>query len=437
MFDVVIVDEASQCDAMALIVLGIARLIVIVGDNEQVSPLAVGQDVATVQKLIDQFLRGIPGAASYDGKRSIYDIAQTSFANAIRLIEHFRCVPDIIQFSNHLSYNGEIQPLRDESSSRLLPHVVPHRVEAKRRDEDVNREEVITIASLIAAAIEHPAYAGQSFAITLLGEIQALEIQKLLLTHLDPEEIERTAHLCGNPAQFQGDERDVMLLSVVDTPDDKPLPLRQQDLFKQRYNVAASRAKNQMWVVYSLDPKTDLQNEDLRRRLIEYALDPKAIVRRLEQSEKKVESEFERLVARRLIESQYSVVHQWKVGRHRIDLVVQDAIDSKKRLAIECDGDRFHPIEKLGEDMERQAILERLGWRFLRIRGTEFFRNPDSTMKRVFAKLNAMEIHPSSAADPTQANMPNSEIVDQVVRHPAEIRESWGLKESSEQPLLF
>ena len=50
-----------------------------------------------------------------------------------------------------------------------------------------------------------------------------------------------------------------------------------------------------------------------------------------------------------------------------------------KNLAVECDGDRFHPFEKLKEDMERQAILERQGWKFARIRGNHFFRNPDQS----------------------------------------------------------
>jgi very-short-patch-repair endonuclease len=279
---------------------------------------------------------------------------------------------------------------------------------------------------LIAAAIEHPLYANQTFgAITLLGEHQAFEIQKLLLRHLEPEEIERRRILCGNPAQFQGDERHVMFLSVVDIPGDSPLALRQQDLSKQRFNVAASRAQNQMWVVYSLDPKTDLKEGDLRRRLIEHALDPKSIERQIEKAEKHVESEFERLVAQRLIERQYQVIPQWKVGRHRIDLVVQDGTDPKKRLAIECDGERFHPIEKLAEDLERQAILERLGWRFLRLRGSEFFRKPDATMKRLFDRLDAMRIGPSTSNGAAAVNIESirSDVTTAVIRRASEIRE--------------
>lgn len=65
-----------------------------------------------------------------------------------------------------------------------------------------------------------------------------------------------------------------------------------------------------------------------------------------------------------------------------------------KRLALECDGDRYHPIEKLAEDVERQAILERLGWKFVRIRGTAFYRNPDHAMDAVFTKLIELGIPP-------------------------------------------
>src|SRR3989441_8088599 len=83
---------------------------------------------------------------------------------------------------------------------------------------------------------------------------QALEIERLLLHHLPPAEYESRRVLCGNAAQFQGDERDVMFLSVVDSAEENQLRLRSEPMFKQRFNVAASRARDQMWVVHSLDP---------------------------------------------------------------------------------------------------------------------------------------------------------------------------------------
>lgn len=74
-----------------------------------------------------------------------------------------------------------------------------------------------------------------------------------------------------------------------------------------------------------------------------------------------------------------------------------------KRLAVECDGDRYHPLEKLGEDMERQAILERLGWQFVRIRGSAFYRDPDRAMKPVFARLAELNLPPEEAAEDESA----------------------------------
>lgn len=70
------------------------------------------------------------------------------------------------------------------------------------------------------------------------------------------------------------------------------------------------------------------------------------------------------------------------------------ALYNGEQVAIECDGDRYHSgQEKIREDMERQTILERLGWRFIRIRGSEYYHNPEATIKRVINELEAFGIH--------------------------------------------
>ena len=147
-----------------------------------------------------------------------------------------------------------------------------------------------------------------------------------------------------------------------------------------------------MWLVYSLNHEIDLKPGDLRRRLIEHALDPGLIAGQLKEADSKMESVFEQQVCDHLVRKGYVVRPQWEVGRYRIDLVVENG---DRRLAIECDGDRYHPIEKISEDMQRQAVLERLGWRFIRLRGSVFFRDPVAAMESVFRKLTEMEICPS------------------------------------------
>jgi very-short-patch-repair endonuclease len=336
-----------------------------------------------------------------------------------------------------ISYDWRIKPLRDASRVQLRPHTVAHRVSGSSRDGKVNRQEALAVASLVAAAIEQPEYkkndAGQPLSfgvVSLVGDEQAIEIDNLLRKHISPDRYEQRHLLCGNAAQFQGDERDVIFISLVDTAQRGPLSLRDQELFKQRFNVAASRARDQMWIVHSLSPRDDLKPDDLRRQLIEHAQDPSRLMRALEEKEKRTQSVFEREVMTRLTSAGYQVASQWRVGAFRIDLVVEG---DDKRLAIECDGDRYHPLERLAEDMERQSVLERMGWIFTRIRATEFFRNPDRAMKPILEKLELLQIFPTSAKSAGSGkSLASKDLIDRVVRRAEELRSSWTGRESAE-----
>jgi very-short-patch-repair endonuclease len=429
-FDVVIVDEASQSDVMALVALYLGKTVLVVGDHEQVSPSAVGQDLSVIQNLIFQYLRGIPNSDLYDGQISIYDLARQSFGGTTCLVEHFRCVPEIIQFSNMISYDGRIKPLRDASRVRLLPHTIAHRVSGSSRDGKINRQEAQAVASLVAAAMEQPEYkkndAGQPLSfgvVSLVGDEQAIEIDNLIRAHISPDRYELHRVLCGNAAQFQGDERDVVFISLVDTAERGSLSLRDQELFKQRFNVAASRARDQMWIVHSLNPNNDLKADDLRRQLIEHAEDPARLMRAVEEKEKRTQSNFEREVMKRLLAAGYRVTPHWRIGTFCIDLVVEG---DGKRLAIECDGDRYYPLEKLPEDMDRQSVLERMGWIFTRIRSSEFLRNPVRAMKPVLEKLQVLEIPPTGdSANANPVGQVSHEVVDRLIRRAEELRFSW------------
>lgn len=426
-FDVVIIDEASQADVLALAALYMGKQVIVVGDNEQVSPSAVGQKQEETDKLIDEHLVGIPNAKLYDGLFSIYDLAGTAF-QPICLREHFRCVTPIIQFSNYLSYEGKIKPLRDESTVKVLPHTIAYRVEDGVSYKKVNENEAQAVASLIIACTEQPEYQEATMGvISLVGEEQAVTIDRLLQKYLPAEDYKKRKIQCGNPAQFQGDERDVMFLSMVDASSGEgPLYRRGEganEMFKKRYNVAASRARDQLWVVYSLDPENDLKPGDLRGALIKHAKDPQAIIKMLDTADKEAESEFEKQVIFRLRQASYSVHPQWKVGGYRIDMVVQS---EGKRVALECDGDKWHTEDNLAEDMARQAILERLGWRFIRIRGSEFFRDPESAMLRVFDRLTYFDVLPQAIeSEGNYIETEGDDLKARVIRRAETIRRVW------------
>jgi superfamily I DNA and/or RNA helicase/very-short-patch-repair endonuclease len=437
-FDVVIIDEASQADITALVAVYMGKQVLVVGDDEQVSPLGIGQNLDELQKLIDEHLRGIPLANVYDSKLSIYSLARTSFT-PVCLLEHFRCVSPIIQFSNDLSYNGKIKPLRDDSDVKIRPATIAYAVKSATKQGKVNETEAYAVASLLIAASEQPEYQDATFGIiSMVGADQALYIETLLRRYMAPAEYVRRRVLCGDPAQFQGDERDVMFLSMVDIPGEGgPLTLRGEEgydqMFKKRFNVAASRARDQIWVVHSLDPEIDLKQGDLRRRLILHARDQHARNTEIKAQEQYIESVFEKQVFDRLVRAGYRVKTQWRVGAYRIDMVVEGA---GKRLAIECDGDRWHPQEKLEEDMARQAILERLGWRFVRIRGSQFFREPDNAMKPVFARLQDLDIPPEGMVSQNSENIDGKELKARIIRRADELSRQWKEATGSRIPAI-
>ena len=130
---------------------------------------------------------------------------------------------------------------------------------------------------------------------------------------------------------------------------------------------------------------------------------------------------------KRLVQAGYHVIPRWKVGSMSIDLVVEG---NGKRLAIECDGDRDLPLEKLRDDIERQSMLERLGWTFARVRGSIFFREPNRAMTPLlFDKLQSPGDFSAGAKAPLPvppAGLPHlSELTQSVIRRADELRDEW------------
>jgi very-short-patch-repair endonuclease len=426
-FDVVIIDEASQSDISVLALFYIAKKVIVVGDDKQVSPSAVGMEIEKMNALREMYIAGkIPNSHLYDGKTSLYDIAMTSF-QPLMLMEHFRCVSDIINYSNKLSYDFKIKPLRDNGLSKINPCMVNYRVFGERKGK-INKKEAEQIIALILACIEQPEYKSKSFGIiSLLGSEQVRLIQEMIAEKIDVPIADERRIRCGNAPDFQGDERDVVFLSMVDSNnEDGPLNMLNSESrpeTKQRYNVAVSRARDQVWVVHSLDTSKDLKDGDIRRNLLEYSKNPEAFDNRLKEISVKSESEFENQVAKFLVERSFNIVQQWKIGAYRIDMV---AICKDKKMAIECDGEQWHSTdEQIKSDMERQTILERLGWRFIRIRGSEYFKNPEEAMKKVLAELYKNEIEPESDVSLVEQN---NELLERVKARASQIIAEWDEK---------
>ena len=396
LFDVVIVDESSQSDISAITALMRAKKAIIVGDEKQISPEAIGKDHAVVETLINTYLEDIPHAEWFDLKTSLYNTALRVFPNRLLLKEHFRCVPEIIGFSNELCYSNEIIPLRRiDAKEKVGPFIVTSKVNDGCKDETkaINVKEAECIVEKILECCNDERYNGMTMGvISLLGDAQAELIQGMLVDRLGMEEMLQRRLICGDAYSFQGDERDVMFLSMVIANNAKFAALTKGSDIR-RFNVAASRARNQMWLFHSVDLE-DLNNKCVRHSLLKYCLEENEPKEEIMSSEYLLLNDFEEHIERSIKESGYKLTPKVKVGKYIIDFVVETDLSLKlqgrhyKKIAVKCIGMSADEDYNWQKQYEMQMCLERVGWEFYKIRASEFYRNPTVVMERLTQKLN-------------------------------------------------
>ena len=414
LFDIAIVDEASQCWLDALLLFYLAKQVIVVGDDKQISPMLVGVPDSQIAELANTFLADFEFRGSFTVESSLFDHAQRYLPAGVPLREHFRCVPEIIRFSNELCYSDRpLIPLRSVGRDRLEPLKRTYLSDGLRHG-DVNDREAQAIAEAVAACNEDEAYDDAEFGVICLqGDTQAARIEQLILDRLGPGIFDERRLRCGNPYAFQGDERDVMFLSMVAAPNwnNKSLTTR---IHEQRFNVALSRGRDQLWLFHSIQ-EHDLGPNCLRRRVLEFFRQPPDLAirgvvpdiptlqlraarahRSIERPPEPFDSWFEVDVALALVARGYRLSAQVMVGRKRIDLVIEG--EEGRRLAVECDGDAWHGPEQYEEDMFRQRQLERAEWRFARVRESLFHAGRERAVAEVIAAAEDVGIFLPGAA---------------------------------------
>ena len=396
-FDLVIIDEASQSDLSAIPAILRANKILVVGDDKQISPDPVGIEIDKVQALKSQYLsKNIPEdfRNSIDPSRSVYDLFNVVYANSkVMLKEHFRCHSAIIEFSKANFYNHEIKPLRiPKPSERLSPPLIDVFIEHGSRSGNINVAECDFIISEIKKLANDPDFTNRTIGVvTLLGQDQWREIDSRIMDEIGVDAISKHKIICGDPYAFQGKEKDIMFISlVVDMNNNTAASGSRYD---QRFNVAASRARDRMYLVRSVDLNDLSEKDTLRRSLLQHFRSPfKVSEIEITDHRKLCESPFEEEIYDILVECGYRVIPQVKIGRYRIDMVVEGEND--KRIAIECDGDTYHGADKWDEDMARQRVLERAGFIFWRSFYSDFLRNRQEKIYELTDFLTSNEIYP-------------------------------------------
>ncbi|WP_323012490.1 AAA domain-containing protein [Castellaniella sp.] len=396
LFDLVIIDEASQSDIWALPTLLRGKKLLVVGDHKQVSPSAVGTAEEKIKELVNRYLANQPHGAQMTPDKSIYDLARVVFAgNSVMLREHFRCVPAIIEYSNREFYKGEIKPLRvPKANERLDPPLVDVFVKGGFRQGDVNRPEAEAIVAEIEAILADEQFNGRSIGVvTLLGSKQAAHIQTLISSRILQSDVLARQIAVGPPPIFQGRERDIMMVSMVLAPGDRAAANKLD--MQQRFNVALSRARDRTYLFRSVT-ETEFRDDSLNARLIRHFRKPfEQDSNKVQALREKCESDFEREMFDELVKRGYRIQPQVLCGGYRIDFVVEG--NEGRRLAVECDGDRFHGPGQWADDMIRQRVLERAGWTFWRCFASSFVRRREEVFTDLLQNLERLGIEPLGA----------------------------------------
>ncbi|MEM6484418.1 MAG: AAA domain-containing protein [Pseudomonadota bacterium] len=263
LFDLVIIDEASQADAAsALPALQRARRAVIIGDTAQLRhvsfiPRSVEAGFRTVQGATTEHCPGFRDDSVLDwANRHVSDGEASSF-----LDEHFRSSPDIIGFSNRAFYSDQLKLLtrsrRPSGRAALSLHIVEGGVRGRN---EVNGKEADAVVEAVQRLIQKQSALREPSSIGVISAFraQADAIEKRTTKALGSDALARHAVFCGTAHEWQGEERDVVFFSAAIDDDSAPGSLA----FLSRpdvLNVSITRAKHAQRVFLSrstdrLDP---------------------------------------------------------------------------------------------------------------------------------------------------------------------------------------
>lgn len=381
MFDVAIIDEASQCDiASCFPILFRAKRAVIVGDDKQLPHLSF-LEKAKEQSFLSQY--GIPDKYQLMWRfrtNSMFDLADYYSMNSVMLDEHFRSLPPIINFSNHEFYNDRIRVMRkdkpDENVLELV-EVVDGKVDF---DATRNLPEIEALVKRLHEIIieDERKNPDNPFTVGIISPFRAqveqlkVSVSKVLSDYM----IKKHQIEIGTAHTFQGDERDIMMISwaVADNSYTQSLMFMQK---ANLFNVAITRGRNKVINFVSRNPR-ELPDGHFRNYVsyMQNYQDKKQAVLSGEIDENIYKNPLEREVADKIRELDHRVVAGAEIAGLSADLLVDD------KFVIEIDGVDDKTKSHIS-NMKKQAIIERSGFKVKRITFREWQYSPKACLDRV------------------------------------------------------
>ncbi len=382
-YDVLVIDEASQCDIASMLpLLYRTKRVVIIGDNKQlphISSISKKQDVNLLQKY------NVDYEWTYSSN-SIFDLASivTSPSALVNLLDHHRSFADIIEFSNKEFYEGKLRVATDYRKLKLPKNEIAGvrwidikgKVLKPYNGGAFNNAEIKQIIEELNRLVIQNDYQG-SIGIVTPFRAQADKIRDAIekLPELKNRLYAKNDFLVDTVHKFQGDERDIIIFSSVisqNTPFGAIIFLKNTG---NLFNVAITRARSILIVVGDMDYCSHC-NVPYMEHFVEYT---NALRNKLLPSETTVfypetrdypsvqnieqVSEWEKYLYTKLYDAGIVTSPQYPVDKYKLDLAI--IVNDKKKLDIEVDGEMYHRDwngELCYRDQLRNQRLFELGW---------------------------------------------------------------------------
>ncbi len=381
LFDVAIIDEASQCDiASCFPILYRAKKAVIVGDDKQLPHLSF-LEKAKEQSFLSQY--GIPEKYQLMWRfrtNSMFDLADYYSMNSVMLDEHFRSLPPVIEFSNREFYGGRMRVMKKDVSDEPVLETVY--VPDGKVDFDATRNlpEIEALVKRLYDIIvederknpDKPVSIGIISPFRAQVEQLKISVSKVLSDHM----IQKHQVEIGTAHTFQGDERDIILMSWAFANNSFPQSLT----FLQKpnlFNVAITRARYKVINFVSRDPKT-LQEGLFRDYMsyIEEYTNKREALKNCKIDENIYKNNLEREIAEQIRTLGHTVKAGVEIAGLSADLLVDD------KLVIEVDGVE-DSIKSAVSNMKKQSLIERCGFPVRRVTYREWQYSQNACLDRL------------------------------------------------------
>ena len=413
LFDLVLIDEATQSGIpQAIPLLFRAKRAAVIGDPMQL------QFISNLRPDRDWLMRRRAGVDDDRWlrfgccERSLYDFAEScGAARRLLLNVNFRSCPEIADYSSRLFYRDALLVGTDEARLAQTGRIprgfswedVAGTVTAVPGGSCVCREEADRVESVVRRMLGDAGFTGTIGVVTPFArQAQLINAAVLERSGIPQERLREAKFLCATAHAFQGDERDVIVLSLCAGEGMPAGCLSFIGSDPNIFNVAVSRARAAVVVVGSrawargcgFDHITALARDRAAREAARTPWTP-------------YESPYEKRLGERLIREGFEVIAQHPVPPRRLDLAIlltngSDGADGAVRgLDIEVDGDAFHrggDGYRKAEDVWRDAELAAKGWRTLRLWTFEIRSDMDGCVRRVREALGRLEASRTAGA---------------------------------------